>query len=119
MSSGVLRKKISGIGTATASKMIADPLHMLEIVMPVAGGHALVVTSAERARRTPHRPVVVAGCGERLTIKTPTYARDLLETPVGPAADKAFAMAGAARSTLPADNFGVRILGACFCSAGG
>jgi acetyl-CoA acetyltransferase len=83
-----------------ASKMIADPLHMLEIVMPVAGGHALVVTSAERARRTPHRPVVVAGCGERLTIKTPTYARDLLETPVGPAANKAFSMAGAERSDI-------------------
>jgi len=83
-----------------ASKMIADPLHMLEIVMPVAGGHALVVASAARAKRTKHRPIQVAGCGERLTIKTPTYARDLLETPVGPAADRAFEMAGATRSDI-------------------
>jgi acetyl-CoA acetyltransferase len=83
-----------------ASRMIADPLHLLEIVMPVAGGHALVVASRERAKRTPHRPVIVAGCGERLAIKTPTYARDLLETPVGPAADLAFSMAGVRRDEI-------------------
>jgi acetyl-CoA acetyltransferase len=83
-----------------ASRMIADPLHLLEIVMPVAGGHAVVVASAERAKRTPHRPVIVAGCGERLGTKTPPNARDLLETPVGPAADRAFDMAGARRDEI-------------------
>jgi acetyl-CoA acetyltransferase len=82
------------------SRMIADPLHMLEIVMPVAGGHAVVLASRERAKRTLHRPVSVRGCGERLAIKTPTYARDLLETPVGPAADKAFEMAGVSRDEI-------------------
>ena len=83
-----------------ASKMIADPLHLLEIVMPVAGGHALVLASQERAKRTPHRPVWVKGCGERLAIKTPTYARDLLDTPVGPAANKAFEMAKVGRDEI-------------------
>jgi acetyl-CoA acetyltransferase len=82
------------------SRMIADPLRMLEIVMPVAGGHAVVLASRERAKRTPHRPVLVRGCGERLAIKTPTYARDLLETPVGPAANQAFEMAGVSRSDI-------------------
>jgi acetyl-CoA acetyltransferase len=72
------------------SRMIADPLHLLEIVMPVAGGHAVVLTRRERATRTAHRPVWVRGCGERLAIKTPTYARDLLDTPVGPASAQAF-----------------------------
>lgn len=77
-----------------ASKMIADPLRMLEIVMPCAGGGAVVVASREVARRTRHRPVWVTGFGEHLTIKTPTYAQDLVYTPVGPAAKQAFAMAG-------------------------
>lgn len=77
-----------------ASKLIADPLRMLEIVMPVAGGGALVVTSREVARRCRHRPAWVTGFGEHLTIKTPTYAADLVETPVGPASRQAFAMAG-------------------------
>lgn len=76
-----------------ASPMIARPLRMLEIVMPVTGGAAVVVTSAERAERTRHRPVHIAGFGEHLTHKTPTYAPDLLTTPVTAAAARAFAMA--------------------------
>ena len=78
------------------SPMIADPLHMLEIVMPCSGGSALIVTSAERAKRLRHRGVAVTGFGEHLTHKTPTYAADLTTTPVGPAAKRAFAMAGVA-----------------------
>lgn len=78
-----------------ASRMIATPLRMLEIVMPCAGGGAaLVMCSAERAKRTHHRPVALTGFGERLTHKTPTYAPDLPHTPVGAAASSAFAMSG-------------------------
>ncbi|MCG3170129.1 MAG: hypothetical protein CALGDGBN_01667 [Pseudomonadales bacterium] len=76
------------------SPLIADPIHLLEIVMPVAGGAAVVVTSAERAARARNRPVLVRGFGERLAFKTPTYARDLLQTPIASAARQAFAMAG-------------------------
>ncbi len=82
------------IDEVLASPMIADPIHLLEIVMPVAGGAAVVVTSAERAARGRNRPVLVRGCGERLAFKTPTYARDLLQTPIAAAAAQAFAMAG-------------------------
>jgi acetyl-CoA acetyltransferase len=83
--------------------MVADPLHLLEIVMPCAGGAAVVVTSADVARRRgTHRPVHVTGFGERLTHKTPTYAPDLLHTPIGPAADLAFTMAGVQRSDIDA-----------------
>jgi acetyl-CoA acetyltransferase len=77
-----------------ASKVIADPLRMLEIVMPVAGGGAVVLASKETAARCRHRGAFVTGFGEHLTIKTPTYAEDLCRTPVGPASAQAFAMAG-------------------------
>ncbi|MEM7016880.1 MAG: thiolase family protein [Pseudomonadota bacterium] len=76
------------------SKMIADPLHMLEIVMPVAGGGAVIVASKEIAERCKNKPVWVTGFGEHLTIKTPSYADDMCRTPVGPASAKAFEMAG-------------------------
>jgi acetyl-CoA acetyltransferase len=76
------------------SPMIADPLHLLEIVMPVSGGGAFVVASREWAERSNHRPAYITGFGERLDIKTPTYAKDLVHTPVGPASTQAFAMAG-------------------------
>jgi acetyl-CoA acetyltransferase len=77
-----------------ASRVISEPLHLLEIVMPCTGGAALVMCSAERAKRTNHRPVAVAGFGERLTHKTPTYSPDLPHTPVAAAAASAFAMSG-------------------------
>ncbi len=82
-----------------ASRVISEPLHLLEIVMPCTGGAALVMCSAERAKRTNHRPVAVTGFGERLTHKTPTYSPDLPHTPVAAAAASAFAMSGLA----PAD----------------
>ena len=64
-----------------ASPVIADPLHMLEIVMPCVGGAAVVVTNADLARkRSRNRPVWIKGFGEHVPFKTPTYA-------AGPAAD--------------------------------
>ncbi len=82
-----------------ASRMIAEPLRMHEIVMPCAGGAAVVLASRARAARARRRPVHVAGFGEHIMHKTPTYTADLTRTPVGPASDRAFAMAGVA----PAD----------------
>jgi acetyl-CoA acetyltransferase len=76
------------------SRVIADPLHLLEIVMPCTGGGAFVVTSRARAADARHPPVRIAGFGEHLTHKTPTYMPDLTRTPVAPAATRAFGMAG-------------------------
>jgi len=77
-----------------ASKMVADPLHVLEIVMPVAGGAAVIVANRELARHCRHRPAWVVGFGERIETKSPSYAPDMLSTPIGPASRTAFAMAG-------------------------
>ena len=77
-----------------ASKMVADPLHVLEIVMPVAGGAAVIVASKELAAKARHRGAAIKGFGEHLSFKSPTYAADMTRTPIGPAAARAFAMAG-------------------------
>ena len=84
------------------SRMIADPLRMLEIVMPVSGGAAVIVASEEVANRCKHRPAWVKGFGEHLTMKTPTFAEDLCHSPVGPASTKAFEMAEVDRSAIDA-----------------
>ncbi len=89
-----------GIDDVMQSRMVCDPLKLLEIVMPCFGGAAVVVTSAERAERAPHRPVFVSGFGERLTHKSITFAPDLLDNPIREAADRAFAMAGASREAV-------------------
>ncbi len=82
------------------SRMICDPLKLLEIVMPCFGGSAFVVTSAERASKGPHRPVYVSGFGEHLTHKSLTYAPDLLDNPIRVAAERAFSMAGTTREAI-------------------
>lgn len=76
------------------SRMVAEPLRMLEIVMPVAGGAAVIVARGDMARDCRHRAVQVVGCGEHVQSKSPTYAADMLATPIGPASKRAFEMAG-------------------------
>jgi acetyl-CoA C-acetyltransferase len=83
-----------------ASPMIADPIHMLETVMRVHGGAGVLIANADIARRARHRPVWIKGFGEHIAFKTPTYAEDLLRTPIARAADRAFAMAGLGRSEV-------------------
>jgi acetyl-CoA C-acetyltransferase len=82
------------IDDVLSSPMIADPIHKLEIVMPCHGGAGVVVANAELARQCRHRPIWIRGFGERLAYKTPTYAEDLLRSPISEAAAQAFSMAG-------------------------
>jgi acetyl-CoA C-acetyltransferase len=46
------------------SRMIADPLHLLECCMISDGGGAVVIASAEMARNTRKKPVWIIGTGE-------------------------------------------------------
>ena len=82
-----------------ASPMIADPLHMLEIVMPVAGAAAVVVTSAKKAKRH-NRAAYLLGAGEHTTHKSITFAPSLTDTAIKASADAAFAMAGVRRKDI-------------------
>ena len=82
--------------------MVAEPLRVLEIVMPVAGGAAVIVASKEVAARAKNRGACITGFGEHLSFKSPTYAAEMTDTPIGPAAERAFAMAGIRRSDVHA-----------------
>jgi acetyl-CoA acetyltransferase len=83
-----------------ASPLVLDPLHLLEIVMPCAGGAALIVQEAGRAKKNGRRPAYLLGAGEYLTHKSISMAPSLTETPIKVAADKAFATAGVSRSDV-------------------
>jgi acetyl-CoA acetyltransferase len=109
-----------------SSRMVADPLKLLEVVMPCFGGGAVVVTRADRAAKGPNRPVFVSGYGEHISHKSITYAPDLSETPTRIASERAFAMAGVERKAVdmvaPYDCYTITVLltieDAGFCKKG-
>ncbi len=99
-----------------ASRMIADPYHLLDCSMTSEGGSALVVTTQERARDLPNTPVAILGGGAEMWgppyTHPPTYERvGLLGRRAG---DRAFARAGLARGDIDVfelyDNFSWEII---------
>ncbi len=76
------------------SPVIADPLHLLEIVRPCSGAAAAIVSRADTAVHNEHTPVAVYGFGEAYTHNSIIYAPSLTTSPVKMAAERAFNMAG-------------------------
>jgi acetyl-CoA acetyltransferase len=119
-------KEIS-IDDVLNSRMIVDPLHLLEIVNPCTGGGAFIVTSAEQAKRSPNRPVYLLGAGEAGGHSSITHARSLTTSLVKPAAEAAFKMAGVSPKDMdfvqPYDCYTITVIvtleDAGFCSKGG
>jgi acetyl-CoA C-acetyltransferase len=89
-----------GIDDVLNSPVVVDPLHLLEIVMPVAGAAALVVTSARRAKKLKHPPAYILGVGEHTTHRSITYAPSLTNSAIKVAADSAFKMSGVRRKDI-------------------
>jgi acetyl-CoA acetyltransferase len=76
------------------SRMIADPLHLLDCSLVSDGGAAVVVTSAERARDFPHAPVYLLGVGEGHGHEHVTQARSLTTSAAVESGQRAYEMAG-------------------------
>ena len=56
-----------------SSRMIAYPFHLLECCLVTDGGGALILTSGERAKDFPNKPVYVIGSGE--SVETPLVSQ--------------------------------------------
>ncbi|MFS0820248.1 thiolase family protein [Bacillus sp. 1P02SD] len=76
------------------SPLIVDPLHLFEIVMPVAGGAAVVVTSVKNASKGGHPPVYLLGAGEKITHRAVSQAPALENAPLSYAIPRALDQAG-------------------------
>ncbi|WP_426244616.1 acetyl-CoA acetyltransferase [Nocardioides sp. LHG3406-4] len=76
-----------------ASKMIATPLHKLDCCLVTDGGASVVLTSAERARDLPQRPVYVRGAGEAVNHRNILAMPDLTTTRAADSAARALRMA--------------------------
>lgn len=86
--------KPASVEEVLASPMIASPIHLLEIVMPVAGADAVIVTTAEIAKSLPHPPVFLSGAGEMITHRAVSQAPSLTSGPLKPAVARALDQAG-------------------------
>ncbi len=75
------------------SRVIADPLHLLDCCIISDGGGAVIVTSLERARDLRQSPVVVLGTGEAVAHRE-IGAPDLMRMAARQSGEHAFAMAG-------------------------
>jgi acetyl-CoA acetyltransferase len=109
-----------------SSRMIVDPLHIFEIVSPCSGGSAVIVASPELAKRSKNPPAWLLGAGEYSNHASITYAPSLTDSPIKPAADLAFKMAGVDRKDIdlvcPYDCYTITVLvtleDAGFCKKG-
>lgn len=109
-----------------ASRMIVEPLHLLDCCQINDGGVCLIVTSVERARDLPHRVVRIAGAGQAFT----TQDHENEDWWYGPhqkqAIDRAYAEAGVGPADVDVaqlyDNFTISTIlwveHAGFCGVG-
>ena len=94
------------------SRMIADPLHLLESCIISDGGGAVVIASAEVARNTKKTPVWILGTGE--ATKYPESNGDITSSAAGQSAPQAFGEAGVTADEIEVamiyDSFTITVL---------
>jgi acetyl-CoA acetyltransferase len=88
-----MRKAIT-IEDVLASRLIADPLRLLDCSLVSDGGAAVVLTRADRATHAPHAPVYLLGAGEGRGHEHISQARSLIHSSARLSGERAFAMAG-------------------------
>jgi acetyl-CoA acetyltransferase len=76
------------------SRMIADPLHLLDCSLVSDGGSAVILTSARRATSFPHQPVYLLGVGEGHSHEHISQAKSLTTSAAVDAGRRAYQMAG-------------------------
>jgi len=91
------------VNDVLSSKMISDPLRLLECALDNDGGYAIVITSAERAKNLRQKPIYVLGGAEwfevdwYLNIRHPWINKD---SGLRRATNKAFEFAGVDRKDI-------------------
>lgn len=76
------------------SRMIADPLHLLDCSLVSDGGAAVILTSAERAKDFPHQAIYILGTGEGHGHEHISQARSLTTSAAVESGKRAYNMAG-------------------------
>ncbi len=121
----VMRKPIT-VEDHQASKFICEPLRLLDYCLINDGGIAMILTTRDRARDLPRRPVYIRGYAQASSLAEGLVSEDFNARPMRAVKDRVHAMAGIAQSELDAvmiyDNFTPTVLftleGFGFCKVG-
>jgi acetyl-CoA acetyltransferase len=96
------------------SRLVADPLHLLDCCVVSDGGGAILVTTEERARDLKQMPVFVLGSSESHTHAHISQMPDLTVTAAAMTAPRAFAEAGVTHNDIDMamiyDSFTITVL---------
>jgi acetyl-CoA acetyltransferase len=96
------------------SRVICDPLHLLDCCLITDGAGAIVLVSAERAKDCRKKPIWVLGQGEAHTHWHIQAMPDLTVTPAAEAGKRAFEMAGVTHDDIDVveiyDSFTITVL---------
>lgn len=76
------------------SRLIADPLHLLDCSLVSDGGGAIIMTSAERARDFKKKPAYLLGIGEGHSHEHISQAHSFVASAAKDAGERAYKMAG-------------------------
>lgn len=106
---GAQMRELISIDDVLGSRMIADPLHLLDCSLVSDGGAAVVVTSAARAAELAQPPVYLLGFGTAHAYEHLSAASSLVTSAAVESGRAAYAMAGVG----PAD-IDVALLYDCF-----
>ena len=100
------------IADVVNSRMIADPLHLLECCMISDGGGAVVIASPEVARNCRKNPVWILGSGE--AVRYPENGGDITSSAAVQSGPQAFGEAGVTPSEIDIamiyDSFSITVL---------
>jgi acetyl-CoA acetyltransferase len=87
-------REIITVEDVLESRLIADPLHLLDCSLVSDGGAAVILTSADRADDFPHDPVYVLGAGEGHGHEHISQAQSLTTSAAVESGRRAFERAG-------------------------
>jgi len=121
-----MRREDLSIDDVLNSRMIADPLHQLDCCLVTDGAGAIVLVSAERAKRMKNPPIWVLGHGESHSHWSIQAMPDLTVTSAKESAAAAFEMSGLTHDEIDVvqiyDSFTITVLitleSLGFCKAG-
>jgi acetyl-CoA acetyltransferase len=121
----VLRTPIT-VADHQASRFICEPLRLLDYCQINDGGVSMILTTPERARDLPQRPVYLRGFSQASSLAEGLVSEDFNYRPMQSAAKNVYTMAGIGRDELDAlmiyDNFTPSVLfgleGFGFCKIG-